>query len=52
MLLISFSLAPVCRLGVSVTRKSELIGWKNWCNDIVIIIDERTATLTIPVWDW
>jgi len=41
--------------GVSVARKSELIGWKDRCNDIVIIviiIDERTATLTIPVWDW
>jgi len=36
--------------------KSELIGWKHRCNDIVIIviiiIDERTATLTIPAWDW
>jgi len=41
--------------GVSVAGKSELIGWKDRCNDIVIIviiIDERTVTLTIPVWDW
>lgn len=41
--------------GVSAARKSELIGWKDRCNDIVIIviiIDERTAKLTIPVWDW
>lgn len=41
------SLLPESRSGRRVRKNY-------WCNDIVIIIiiDERTATLTIPVWGW